>query len=76
MYLSPLNLKANGVCPHQLKMVQQVLFRQLQLELQAQIKRRDDRLQEHKCLETLLGSGIQHVSIFHSCTRVTFKQYS
>lgn len=43
MSLNLLNLKANGVCPHQLKMVPQVMSQQLQLELQAQIKPKDDR---------------------------------
>lgn len=50
MSLNLLNLKANGVCPHQLKMVQQVMSRQLQLELQAQIKPKDDRDVLNPCL--------------------------
>ncbi|KAG7992627.1 hypothetical protein I3843_02G136700 [Carya illinoinensis] len=44
MCLSLLNLKANGVCHHLLRMGQQAVCQLLRLELQVRIKPRDDEV--------------------------------
>ena len=54
MSLSPLSLKASGVCLHPLRMGQQAMWQQLQLEL-LQKKPRDDPCQPKTSFFYILG---------------------